>query len=128
MLTTLERNKKNALGFYDLAFNQSRPVEAVREFIGDVYVQHNPSMGDGKKSFIDHFTQLAEDNPDKKIHFKRIVAEGDLVVLHYHQELPGSPGFAGIDIFRFDENGKIVEHWDVLQAVPKRSANRNSMF
>jgi predicted SnoaL-like aldol condensation-catalyzing enzyme len=128
MSNILERNKKNALDFYDLAFNQSRPVEAIREFVGDVYVQHNPTLRDGKKSFIDHFTQLAEDNPDKRIHFKRIVAEGDMVALHYHQDLPGSPGFAGIDIFRFDENGKIVEHWDVLQEVPKRSANRNSMF
>jgi predicted SnoaL-like aldol condensation-catalyzing enzyme len=124
----MERNKKNAMDFYEMAFNQSRPVEAVREYVGDVYVQHNPTVGDGKKSFIDHLVNLAEENPDKKIHFKRIIAEGDLVVLHCYQELPGSPGFAGIDIFRFDENGKIVEHWDVLQAVPKKSANRNSMF
>jgi len=128
MPNTLERNKKNALEFYDLMFNQSRPTQAVREYVGDVYVQHSPILRDGKKSFIDHYTQLAEDNPDKRVHFKRVIAEGDLVVLHCHLELPGSPGIATIDIFRFDENGKIVEHWDVLQAVPKKSCNTNSMF
>lgn len=128
MKNKLERNKETAIAFYDMMFNQCRPVEAVRTYVGDVYVQHNPSMGNGKKCFIDYYTRLAEENPAKRVHFKQVIAEGNFVVLHCHQELPGSLGFAGIDIFRFDEDGKIVEHWDVLQEIPKKASNTNSMF
>ena len=116
------------MAFYDMAFNQSRPSLAIREYVGDVYVQHTAMVGNGKKSFIDYYTKLAEEHPDKHMHFKRVIAEGNLVVLHCFQEMPGSPGVARIDIFRHDENGKIVEHWDVVQDIPKKCANNNSMF
>jgi predicted SnoaL-like aldol condensation-catalyzing enzyme len=124
----LEENKRNAAAFYDLMFNQCKPTEAIEQFAGDVYIQHNPDVGDGKQAFIDYFTRMARDYPGKRVQVKRAIAEGDLVVLHCFQEWPGDGPWAGIDIFRFDENGKIVEHWDVLQRVPESSANANSMF
>lgn len=122
------QNKINAQAFYDLMFNQCQPRAAIEAYVGDVYIQHNPHVADGKEAFIAYFEHMARDYPGKKTIFKRAIAEDNMVVLHCHQLWPGSDDYAGIDIFRFDDNGKIVEHWDVLQVITDGSANDNGLF
>lgn len=123
----LESNKKNAIAFYRTAY-MGKPSKAVEEFVGAEYIQHNPLVADGKQAFIDYFEEMGRDYPDKSIEFVRAVAEGDLVALHTHQTWPGNEHYVTMDFFRFDNNGKIVEHWDSVQEVPSENKNGNPMY
>lgn len=124
----LEDNRRNAIAFYELMFNDCQPREAIARYVGDDYIQHNPHVADGKNGFIAYFERMELEYPGKRVTVKRSVAEGDLVVLHCHQIWPGDEEYAGIDIFRFDDKGKIVEHWDVLQVILTGAKNTNTMF
>ena len=123
-----QANAETARAFYDLMFNQARPREAIDRYVGDRYVQHNPLVPDGKDGFIAYFERMAREWPGKHVEILRAVAQDDLVVLHCRQTWPGDQIYAGIDIFRLTDDGRIVEHWDVLQVVPTEARNANSMF
>jgi predicted SnoaL-like aldol condensation-catalyzing enzyme len=124
----LEANKKIVREWHELAIDQRKPEEAVAKYIGPHYRQHNPGATDGPEPFVKIVKWTAQNYPDFRYELKRIIAEGDYVVLHSHLILkPGDRGTAVVDIFRL-ENGKIVEHWDVVQDVPEKSANNNTMF
>ncbi len=123
----LEENKANAIAFYKMAY-EGNPRAAVEKYVGDVYVQHNPDVADGLQGFIEYFERMQVEYPDKFINFVRCIAEGDLVALHTHQIWPGNDEYVTMDFFRFDENGKICEHWDSIQQIPKKSVNPNTMY
>jgi predicted SnoaL-like aldol condensation-catalyzing enzyme len=124
----LEENKETVRAFYDLAFNQKEPEEAVARYVGSIYVQHNPAAGDGPGPFIEFVKAYTRQFPELHVNVKRVIAEGDLVVTHsLIRTSPDDRGTAAADIFRLEE-GKVVEHWDVLQPVPETAANDNTMF
>jgi predicted SnoaL-like aldol condensation-catalyzing enzyme len=123
----LEQNKKNAIAFYKKAY-EGNPKSAVEHYIGKDYIQHNPDVADGIQGFIDYFERMQNEYPDKSIEFVRCIAEGNLVALHTHQIWPGNDEYVTMDFFRFDDNGKICEHWDSIQKIPEKSANPNTMY
>ena len=123
----LVTNKQNAIAFYKMAY-EGQPRKATELYVGDQYIQHNPLVGDGIEPFIAYFERMQREYPDKSIEFLRAVAEGDLVALHTHQTWPGDEEYVTMDFFRFDEQGKIVEHWDAMQQIPEESANDNGMY
>ena len=124
----LEENKKTVTSFYKTAFNDHKPAEAVEKYVGAGYKQHNPMVADGALAFIDFVKDFSARNPGLHVVIKRVIAEGDLVVTHVNiKTSKDDRGLAAIDIFRL-ENGKIVEHWDVVSPVPEKSANENTVF
>lgn len=124
---SLDANKRLATEFYDAAINR-KDFAAASQYLGNSYKQHNPTAADGPdglRAFIDF---LKMRYPNQRGEIKRVIAEGDLVVLHVHSTRgDDTPGRAIVDIFRI-ENGKVVEHWDVIQDVPAQPANQNGMF
>ena len=123
----LEANKKIVVDFYEKGLNQ-KDYDAAAKYFGPRYVQHNPGAANGPEGFKRLVGFLKEKFPTSRNEIKRVIAEGDLVVLHVHSKRsPDDRGRAIVDIFKV-ENGKIVEHWDVIQDVPEKSANDNTMF
>jgi predicted SnoaL-like aldol condensation-catalyzing enzyme len=122
-----EANKKAVVEFYDKALNQ-KDFEAAAPYFGSRYVQHNPNAPDGIDGFEAFLGFLREKFPQSRSEIKRVLADGDYVILHVHAvRTPGERGSAIVDVFKL-ENGKIVEHWDVVQPIPEKSANGNGMF
>jgi predicted SnoaL-like aldol condensation-catalyzing enzyme len=123
----LEMNKKNAIEFYKTAYD-GNPKLAVQLYVGEEYIQHNPAVANGTQGFIDYFEKMKAEYTDKSVEFVRSIAEGDLVALHTHQVWPGNDEYVTMDFFRFDSNGKICEHWDSIQQIPRESENPNKMY
>ncbi|MFY0689938.1 MAG: nuclear transport factor 2 family protein [Cyclobacteriaceae bacterium] len=123
----LEQNKANAIAFYRMAY-EGDAKQAIDLYVGDQYIQHNPDVSDGPYGFIEYFDRMQEEYPEKSIEFVRCIAEGQLVALHTHQTWPGNEEYVTMDFFRFDDKGKIVEHWDAIQKIPETSANDNGMI
>lgn len=125
--TQAAANKKIVLEFYEKGLNQKN-FEAAAPYFGSRYTQHNPSAGDGPEGFRRFIGFLKEKFPQSHGEIKQVFTDGDFVILHVHAvRVPGTRGSAIVDIFKL-ENGKIVEHWDVIQDVPETTASGNSMF
>ena len=127
----LERNKQTVTAFYTTFMNDHDPEGAMKKYAGAEYRQHNPFVADGKDAFIAFFKDLFQRVPRARMEIKRVIAEGDLVAVHVHHLDPaGGKGRATMDWFRLDANGKIIEHWDVMQWVPEDNEvlNKNTMF
>jgi predicted SnoaL-like aldol condensation-catalyzing enzyme len=129
-VTDLARNKQVVVDYYTTAF-AGEPEKAVADHFGPRYIQHNPEAQDGPEAFIGYVKWLRGEYPNLRLDIKRVIAEDDLVATHAHLDLepdnPDNPGRALADFFRL-EDGKVVEHWDVIQDIPKHAANRNGMF
>jgi len=120
-------NKAAVLAFYEKGLNQ-KDADAALKYVGDRYVQHNPSAADGPEGFRKFIAFLRDKFPNSRSEIQRVFTDGDYVILHVHAvREPGTRGSAIIDIFRL-EQGKIVEHWDAVQPIPEQSANANGMF
>ena len=126
-MNDVTKNKKTAIAFYRMAYT-GQPRKAVVLYVGDEYIQHNPSVKNGKEGFISYFEKMSKEYPEKDIDFIRAVAEGDLVALHTHQIWPDNEEYVTMDFFRFDGNGKIVEHWDSIQKIPESNESGHTMY
>ena len=123
----MEENKKTVAAFYDAVLNQ-KDFDAAAKYLGPRYTQHNPTAADGPEGLKGFVAFLKDKFPNNRSEIKRIFADGDYVIVHVHAvREPGTRGNAIVDIFKL-ENGKVVEHWDVIQPVPEKAANSNGMF
>jgi len=122
------RNKEIVVAFYNAAINDKDFAKA-SQYLGDVYIQHNPLAADGPEG-LKSFLEFAKANmSDFKIEIKRVLADGNFVMVHVHATRgPEDRGSAVMDIFRLTDDGKVVEHWDVLQEIPEQAMNDNGMF
>jgi predicted SnoaL-like aldol condensation-catalyzing enzyme len=122
-----DANKALVLAFYDAAFSKL-DAEQAATYLAPGYIQHNPEVANGVAPLQDYVRWIRANTPQSRASIKRMLADGDLVMLHVHnQDKPGERGVAVVDIFRV-ANGKIAEHWDVIQPVPAQDANGNGMF
>ncbi len=123
----VETNKRIVAEFYDLIINQ-KDYAAASRYIGPYYRQHNPLVAEGPEGLAAFIGYLGTEHPEARSEIKRVLGEGDFVVLHVHSmRSPHTRGRAIIEIFRLEE-GMIVEHWDTIQDIPETSANPNGMF
>jgi len=124
-MADLEQNKRTVVEYYELAFNGKEPEQAVEKYVASQYIQHNPQAPDGPEAFIGFVRAF----PEASVDIRSVWAEGDRVITHSLLKFSSDDerGTVAVDIFRL-EDGKVVEHWDVLQPFPEESANPHPMF
>jgi predicted SnoaL-like aldol condensation-catalyzing enzyme len=123
-----EQNKKIAIAFYEKLINEFDPEGAFAQYGGESYIQHTPVIEDGREGVTKFISWLRSNYPDSHMEIKRAFSDGDMVILHCHWvRSPDELGNAVVDFFRIEDN-KVVEHWDVIQPVPAKAANSNTMF
>jgi len=121
-------NAQKAIGFLEMVFNQKKVKEGFDKYVGDKYIQHNPIAADGKDAAVEVLGKALQALPGWTYEIKHAYVDGDYAIVHSHVRIkPEDRGMAVVDIFRF-EKGKVVEHWDVVQPIPEKSANNNTMF
>jgi predicted SnoaL-like aldol condensation-catalyzing enzyme len=126
--SVLNDNKRLVTEFYELAINKRKPAEAARKYIELPYRQHSPEVGDGPDGFVQFISEMQKKHPQLRVVISKALADDDLVALHVHlTREPNDPGLAIAELFRL-KDGKIIEHWDVVQPVPEKTASGNSMF
>lgn len=129
--STTARNEQIVVEFINKIFNERADIATTaHRYVAKEFIQHNPNIATGRAALITALENWLPYVPGQVADIKRVISSGDLVVLHIHYKDSNSPdlGTAGIDIFRVNKRGKIVEHWDVLQPIPEQSANTNGMF
>lgn len=127
---TSDANKRVVMDMIQMLFVDHKVDEAIDKYFAPDYIQHNPMVATGREPVRGFFKQFYAQTPQAHVNIKRVVAEGDLVVVHYNGVFTADPndrGFAVVDIFRV-KDGKIVEHWDVMMPVPEKANNENGMF
>ncbi|WP_338466670.1 nuclear transport factor 2 family protein [Novosphingobium sp. ZN18A2] len=101
---------------------------AFETWVDPGYIQHNPMAKTGRDAAIAFLEPFFARNPQIHYDIKRVIADGNLVAVHSHGVFrKDDPGIAVVDILRV-EGCKVMEHWDVVQPVPAKSANDNTMF
>jgi len=126
----ISKNPKaqKAIAFLDMVFNQKKVKEGFDTYVGDHYIQHNPIAADGKEAAVEVLGKALQALPGWTYEVKHAYVDGDYAIIHSHVKMKAEDrGMAVVDIFRF-EKGKVVEHWDVVQPIPEKSANNNTMF
>lgn len=126
----ISKNAKaqKAIAFLEMVFNQKKVKEGFDTYVGDKYIQHNPIAADGKEAAVEVLGKALQALPGWTYDIKHAYVDGDYAIVHSHVKMkPDDRGMAVVDIFRF-EKGKVVEHWDVVQPIPEKSANNNTMF
>lgn len=123
-----QSSKDIVVAFFRMMYQDKEVEQAMNTYVSNDLVQHDPYLPSGAAAMTDFFVPYFEQHPQASADIKRVIAEGDVVVVHsLWKESPEDAGQAMIDIFRVDK-GKIVEHWDVSQDIPENPANSNGMF
>lgn len=130
-----QRNAATVLALYKEMINQRQAGPAVEKYLDPNYIQHNPILPTSAQGLAAFFTQVTQERVNPRVVIHRLIASGDYLWAHVNfrgvfNDDPADRGVAGVDIYKFDAAGKIIEHWDVLQPVPDpaTAANTNGMF